>query len=54
LLALTMTVLFGCDRQERAPAPTAEERERLDDAEAMLNGLSNEEGPEAEAASPSK
>ena len=49
---LALLLLAGCDREERPPAPTAEESARLDDAEAMLNGL-NEEGPAPDNADPS-
>ncbi len=51
--ALSLLLLTACDRGERVEAPTAEEAERLNDAEAMLNELAKEEGPEAEAPSPS-
>ena len=50
-LALLL-LLAGCDREERPPAPTAEESARLDDAEAMLNQF-NEEGPAPDGAGPS-
>ena len=49
---LGLALLGGCNREERPPAPTAEESARLDDAEAMLNDL-NEEGPAPEDADPS-
>ena len=51
-LFLSLVLLAACGREERPPAPTAEESARLDDAEAMLNGL-NEEGPAPEDADPS-
>ncbi|WP_205479014.1 hypothetical protein [Sphingomonas arenae] len=44
-------LLTGCS-DDRPPAPTAEENRRLDEAEAMLNGL-NEEGPAPEGTGPS-
>ena len=47
LLALLLA-LAGCSDQ-RPPAPTAEESDQLNEAEAMLN----EEGPGTEAPSPS-
>ena len=50
LIALCLT---ACDREEKPQAPTPAEAERLNDAEAMLNGLANEEGPATEAADPS-
>lgn len=43
----------GCSREERPEAPTPAEAKRLDEAEAMLNGLANEEGPATEVADPS-
>jgi len=53
-IILTSTLLLlACNREEQPQAPTAEESERLNDAEAMLNGLANEEGPATEAADPS-
>jgi len=45
--------LMACNREEGPEAPTPAEAERLNDAEAMLNGLANEEGPATEAADPS-
>ena len=50
LLALA---LAACNREDKPEAPTPAETERLDQAEAMLNGLANEEGPATEAADPS-
>jgi nitrous oxide reductase accessory protein NosL len=47
LLAL---LLASCHQEEKPEAPTPAEAERLNDAEAMLNGLANEEGPENAAA----
>ena len=46
-------LLCACSREEKPEAPTPAEAERLNDAEAMLNGLANEEGPATEAADPS-
>ena len=46
-------LLCACDRAERPEAPTAAEAERLNEAEAMLNGLANEEGPANKSADPS-
>jgi hypothetical protein len=41
-------------RDERPPAPTAEQSNQLNEAEDMLNSLAaNEEGPEANASGPS-
>jgi hypothetical protein len=46
-LILIGLLLAGCDR--RPPAPTAEQNEQLNEAEAMLN----EEGPAPEGTGPS-
>jgi nitrous oxide reductase accessory protein NosL len=46
-------LLAACNREEQPQAPTQAESDRLNDAESMLNGLANEEGPEAEAPDPS-
>ena len=51
-------LLMGC-RSEAPPAPSAEQTEQLDEAEAMLNALSaedlatNEEGPADRSTGPS-
>jgi hypothetical protein len=50
---LLLLLLTACNRDEKPEAPTAAEAERLNQAEAMLNGLANEEGPATEAADPS-
>ena len=52
ILILAALLLTSCKREEQPQAPTAEEADRLNDAEAMLNGLANEEGPATEAADP--
>ena len=44
LLAL-LFLASACNREEQPQAPTAAEAERLNDAEAMLNELANEEAP---------
>ena len=46
-------LLCACERAEKPEAPTPAEAERLNEAEAMLNSLANEEGPATEAADPS-
>ena len=46
---IAIALLLAACGEDRPPAPTAEENERLNEAEAMLN----EEGPEAEAPDPS-
>jgi hypothetical protein len=52
LIALTLA-LVAC-RKDQPPAPTAEQADQLNEAEAMLNAMDrNEEGPEANASSPS-
>jgi hypothetical protein len=48
-----LLLLAACNREEQPQAPTQAESDRLNDAETMLNGLANEEGPEAEAPDPS-
>jgi nitrous oxide reductase accessory protein NosL len=53
VFALLTFLLFGCNREERPEAPTPAEAERLDEAEAMLNSLANEEGPASMPADPS-
>ena len=52
-IACLFLLLTACNREEKPEAPTPAEAERLNDAEAMLNGLANEEGPATEAADPS-
>ena len=52
-LILAALLLTACNREEQPQAPTAEEAARLNDAEAMLNGLANEEGPEDFSPGPS-
>jgi hypothetical protein len=52
-LLLAALLLSSCNREEQPQGPTAAESRQLNDAEAMLNQLANEEGPEAEASSPS-
>jgi hypothetical protein len=51
-LACLLLLAAGCHRDE-PPAPTAEQADQLNDADGMLNELSNEEGPEANASGPS-
>jgi hypothetical protein len=41
-----LLLLTACNRGEKPEPPTPAEAQRLDDAEAMLNGLAKEEGPE--------
>jgi len=52
-LLVIFLALAGC-RDNRPPAPTAEQSAQLNEAEDMLNAMArNEEGPEANASSPS-
>ena len=51
-LPLLLMLLAAC-QDERPPAPTAEESARLDEADAMLDNLANEEGPADRSAGPS-
>ena len=51
-LILALMLCSCCD--QRPPAPSAEQANRLNDAEAMLNELAtNEEGPANRSAGPS-
>jgi hypothetical protein len=53
LFACALLLLAAC-RDDRPPAPTAEESAQLNQAEDMLNDMAqNEEGPEANASGPS-
>ena len=53
-LFLGVLLLLAACRDHRPPAPSAEQSDQLNDADAMLNDLAaNEEGPEANASSPS-
>jgi len=53
LTVCAFLALASC-HDKRPPQPTAEQSQQLNDAEEMLNGVAqNEEGPEANASSPS-
>jgi hypothetical protein len=52
LLATALALLSAC-KNDRPPAPTADQSDQLNEADSMLNDLANEEGPEANAPSPS-
>jgi len=53
-LVVCVLLLIAACHDRRPPAPTAQESEQLNDAENMLNAMAqNEEGPEANASSPS-
>lgn len=55
ILLILFAVLLTACRSDSPPAPTSEETQKLDEAEAMLNDLAdNEEGPADRSASPSK
>ena len=41
--ALPLLLMLAACQDERPPVPTAEESERLDEAEAMLNEAGNEQ-----------
>jgi hypothetical protein len=51
-LLLAALLLTSCNREERPAPPTAEESDRLNDAESMLNRLANEEGAAPEDTAP--
>ena len=51
-LALLLLSLCAC-RDERPPAPTTEQSQQLNEADAMLNDMANEEGPEDRSPGPS-
>ena len=54
LPVLTLALMLVACRDDRPPAPTAEEAARLNEAEAMLNNVDRtQEGPEARAPGPS-
>jgi hypothetical protein len=42
-LCFVLLLLGACEREEQVPAPTQEEAERLNEAEAELNALGNED-----------
>jgi hypothetical protein len=49
-----MLLLAAACRKDEPPAPTAEQADQLNEAEDMLNDMAgNEEGPDANASSPS-
>ena len=53
LRVLPFLLLLTACGEKRPAAPTAEESAQLNDADAMLNQVGNEEGPEAFAPDPS-
>jgi hypothetical protein len=51
---LSVLLLVAACHKDRPAAPTPEQSDQLNEAENMLNGMAeNEEGPEANASSPS-
>ena len=54
IILIALTLALGACNKDEPPAPTARQADQLNDAEAMLNAMAqNEEGPEANASSPS-
>ena len=53
ILLVFALMLSACNREEQPQAPTAEESDRLNDAESMLNDLTNEERAAPESTAPS-
>ena len=51
-IAIPFLLFAACQQEEQPQAPTPDEIQRLDDAEAMLNGLANEEGAAPESTAP--
>jgi len=52
IILLAALLLASCNREEQPQAPTSAESGRLNDAEAMLNDLANEEGAAPEGTAP--
>ena len=53
-LIVCLLLVAGSCHDKKPPQPTAEQSDQLNDAEDILNGMEqNEEGPEANASSPS-
>lgn len=51
-LPAALLFVSGC-QDEQPPAPSAEQSSQLNEADSMLNGLANEEGPADHSAGPS-
>jgi hypothetical protein len=51
-MLLTALLLASCNREEQPQAPTEAESERLNEAEAMLDQLANEEGAAPQGTAP--
>ena len=52
-LLLPALLLLAACRDAQPPLPTSEQSDQLNEAEAMLNELGDEKGPEANAPGPS-
>ena len=53
-MCILLLVAACHEREQKPPAPTAEQSDQLNDAEDMLNDMAqNDEGPEANATGPS-
>ena len=50
---LVAALFLGACHKEEPPSPTQQQSDQLNEADSMLNDLANEEGPEANAPSPS-
>ena len=48
--ALPFLLMLAACGDQRPPAPTAEQSARLDEADALLDNLANEEGPASNTA----
>jgi hypothetical protein len=49
---LALVIVSAC-RDQRPPSPTAEQNQQLNEADAMLNQMANEEGPADRSTGPS-
>ena len=52
-IPIALALVLAACRDERPPAPTAEQSGQLNDAEAMLNDMGTEKGPEDRSPGPS-
>ena len=53
ILLPLLLLVSACSREEQPQAPTAEESDQLNEAEAMLDNLAKEEGAAPESTAPS-
>ena len=51
--AILVLLLLAACREQRPPAPTAEQNQQLNEADSMLDQMANEEGPADRSAGPS-